>query len=284
MSASEKQQTDHASGDLNAATDSLTKFLRFLKDHYASLAAIFTVIFTASCLFLSITFYQAFGIEISSFSSFLDIYKTIFSNASWERLAIFSVLGTMLVASRKVVTNVKFPIEKTHIIIQNNRIKKKSSHGRLERYLIKIRSGITVITVTELIVFSLPYIFVLLLILIPPVPKSVELIKLGVANRYDIKTTDTVYKCHAMLGSSSDYLFLWNYDTKQATVIPRSKLHEIKVLFIAPTKKFPPETFKISESQKTKWIAEVKNERQKWAKDVYTACKQSIASSPIWEY
>ncbi|BBB60265.1 hypothetical protein UNDKW_1992 [Undibacterium sp. KW1] len=77
-----------------------------------------------------------------------------------------------------------------------------------------------------------------------------------------------------MLGASTDYVFLWNYETAQTTIIPRTKINEISLILSVPELRPPPDTYKISTNVREKIIHEIKAEHDKWIKNLFLKCKQ----------
>lgn len=221
-------------------------FISTAKDHYAWLSAFVTLNVAVICLFNSAMFYNQFDINIFSFSGFLEIYRSVLTPAILRY--IFGCIYFYIcfhISGRMLVG--RWLDHKTTKMVRFSKI----------AALILIPVGLLFIPLAD-----------------------VDRIKAGLTTRWDVRTADSTYTCHEIIGGSNDYLFLWNVEKKQTIILPRSKLNEVRFdIEEAPDIRDIPHRWESSA-----WVAAEMNERfearKMWMKKISALCGQTVPWRP----
>jgi hypothetical protein len=200
---------------LEIPVNKLKILLRSLLDHYPVLAALFTVVFMVICLIFGEVFLASFSIDYFSFGGITDVYQIPLSNG---------ILSSLFMTSTVVATFISIAFSAVHIYLREKNTTVETSDDLSLKDRIKYL-GVYVL-IPMLMVFLCVYLITIMLIDTPA--RKAEVIKNGFSERYNVHTKDEEYLCYSIIGGTSQYLFLWNYNDKHPLIVARSNIKALE--------------------------------------------------------
>lgn len=237
------------------------KILEAISNHYGLIIATSSILFSAACLIYSDAFFNVFGIDFFSFGSFSDIYRTPMSHDIETALILISCLIIGLIISQ---------LDAAPTSPSSKRYYKKY-------FLVFERFKINILVVR---IFFIGFIYILFFMLIPYFFYIVAIaqaknIKEGFSARYEIIFQGNTLKCKSIIGSTSDYVFLFDYIDLKPIIITRSEISKITLLINnAP----PKQLYRTRHRTPTKSEEAALVKRQiEWSKEIKISCGETIS-------
>lgn len=256
------------SNNSHTFTNTLKALLQSLVKYYPVLAAVFTVAFTVICLIFDEFYLATFSIDFFSFGGITDAYQIAISNgvlqaAFW--LSIIIAMGFQFVLLK--LNNAKTTSDAKKI---------KGSFDSEDILNLKDKFGF-IYQLLLYFVILMAYLFLIKFTLVDFPKSSASDIKNGFSERYNVLANDKKYLCHAIIGGTSQYLFLWNYEDKRPHILPRSNIKSLEqIIPTSPPWRAPVKRFGTSNERFEITMKKLKDKQQEWSLLLSKKCSQQV--------
>ena len=217
-----------------AINDIIKNTWGLFKEHPTRLTTIFALILTIMSYIFSTKYLSSFSIDFFSFAGITDIYQIPLSKGISLPVVVISISIIGLVKT----------------LVFDISMFEKSFHS--------VAPIITIFLIVGLGFFIFYFI---------PESQSNN-IKKGFAERYIINTDKDNSSCLSIIGSTSEYLFTWNYANDYPVIISKSSIIKMDQVVPAFPKGYSP--------RRGKSITEVKESHLEWSKLLDKKCNQQV--------
>ena len=236
---------------INHIGENFKKISTIYKDHYIAASTMSIFLFTVICYVYDTSYLSRFGIDFWMFGDLTDVYQITLSS---------NVMLLIFTFSQLIIT---FSIIAIRYISYTVSTESKPSFFN--------KNGVVQITIAIL----LPVIIISLWLLLLLTSKiDAEKLKEGFAARYNIHTDKKTMSCHSIIGSTSNYLFLWDNENKRPKIIPRSIVNELDFV-IPPQPEWRLATKSFGE-QYERQKEELLKKQQEWSEILNKRCNHSV--------
>jgi len=206
-------------------------------------------------------FFLEFGVNFFSFGSFSDIYRFTIS----EKIGL--LIGFVLALSVCLVLLLISLNKDAPDGIDRRKSTSKIKFIKVDRE--KIAKGILLfISLTGIFIFFQCF---------EIARHGAQHLKAGLVERYDLRTSNETLSCRIVIGSTSEYIFTFDYARKTFESTPKSQINRIELAISPP----PIAIIKgrgMSNSDFQKAKHEFVAQKNAWINEVQSRCNQKI----IW--
>jgi len=212
--------------------------------HYVLISTIIAMVFSVTCMYFGVAYLREFDINFFLFVGLSDIYQIPLSKGVILQLLflIISLISTLILIISFIV----------YFIRSNKYIGVKPYKKNLVAVLIWI--GLLVFTIGGFTrAFSIPGV-------------NADELKNGFSSRYNINMKNKNYQCVSIIGSSSNYVFAWDYVKNNSIIVTKSFIKDFNQ--VVPSN--PPL------SLKTIYKISLVKAQNEWSKLLNNTCSQNV--------